>query len=76
MSRIESAHNLWDNPLATDGFEFVEFSSPEPQDLDTLFKRLGFRWSRRNSAWQRNLNNAGRYAAEQAVGQLFPDQEA
>lgn len=40
-----------------------------------VFKRLGFRFSRKNIAWQRQLNNAGRYAAKQAVGQLFPEQE-
>jgi 4-hydroxyphenylpyruvate dioxygenase len=31
-----------DNPLGTDGFEFVEFTSPEPQALADLFERLGF----------------------------------
>ena len=41
---------------------------PDGRDV---FKRLGFRYSRRNSAWQRQLNNAGRYAAEQAVAELF-----
>ncbi|MFZ4762847.1 MAG: 4-hydroxyphenylpyruvate dioxygenase [Alphaproteobacteria bacterium] len=30
------------NPLGTDGFEFVEFSAPDPVDLEALFIRLGF----------------------------------
>jgi 4-hydroxyphenylpyruvate dioxygenase len=30
------------NPLNTDGFEFAEYASPNPQELDTLFKSLGF----------------------------------
>ncbi|MGX6648151.1 4-hydroxyphenylpyruvate dioxygenase [Maricaulaceae bacterium MS644] len=34
--------DLFENPLGTDGFEFVEFTSPEPQKLEELFKLLGF----------------------------------
>ena len=33
---------LFDNPLGTDGFEFVEFTSPEPTRLQQLFKLMGF----------------------------------
>ena len=28
--------------MATDGFEFIEYSSPAPQKLALLFQRLGF----------------------------------
>jgi 4-hydroxyphenylpyruvate dioxygenase len=31
-----------DNPMGTDGFEFVEFCHPQPDELDRLFKRMGF----------------------------------
>jgi 4-hydroxyphenylpyruvate dioxygenase len=31
-----------DNPMGTDGFEFVEFAHPEPVRLSELFERLGF----------------------------------
>ena len=31
-----------DNPAGTDGFEFVEFASPEPQELRDLFTRMGY----------------------------------
>jgi 4-hydroxyphenylpyruvate dioxygenase len=31
-----------DNPMGTDGFEFVEFAHPDPQSLHALFTRLGF----------------------------------
>src|ERR1700740_1773107 len=31
-----------DNPLGTDGFEFVEFTSPEPGRLKGLFELMGF----------------------------------
>lgn len=30
------------NPAGTDGFEFVEFTHPSPQDLHALFQRMGF----------------------------------
>lgn len=31
-----------DNPAGTDGFEFVEFASPDPQELRDLFGRMGY----------------------------------
>jgi 4-hydroxyphenylpyruvate dioxygenase len=31
-----------ENPMGTDGFEFVEFCHPDPQALDRLFKTMGF----------------------------------
>jgi 4-hydroxyphenylpyruvate dioxygenase len=31
-----------DNPMGTDGFEFVEYTAPDPEQLRTLFERLGF----------------------------------
>jgi 4-hydroxyphenylpyruvate dioxygenase len=34
--------DLFDNPLGTDGFEFVEFTSPEPEKLKGLFELMGF----------------------------------
>jgi len=32
-----------DNPMGTDGFEFVEFTAPDPEALGNVFERLGFR---------------------------------
>ena len=34
--------DLFDNPRGTDGFEFVEFTSPEPDRLKGLFELMGF----------------------------------
>jgi 4-hydroxyphenylpyruvate dioxygenase len=34
---------LWDNPMGTDGFEFVEYTAPDVKDLHALFGRMGFR---------------------------------
>ncbi len=34
---------LWDNPMGTDGFEFVEYTAPDVQQLHALFEQMGFR---------------------------------
>jgi 4-hydroxyphenylpyruvate dioxygenase len=31
-----------ENPAGTDGFEFVEFAHPEPEELRSLFARMGY----------------------------------
>src|SRR5688500_2706906 len=31
-----------DNPIGTDGFEFVEYAAPDPGALGGLFERMGF----------------------------------
>ncbi|MBL8488672.1 MAG: 4-hydroxyphenylpyruvate dioxygenase [Rhodocyclaceae bacterium] len=33
---------MQDNPMGTDGFEFVEYAAPDPAALDALFRALGF----------------------------------
>ncbi|MBU9687838.1 4-hydroxyphenylpyruvate dioxygenase [Burkholderia gladioli] len=33
----------WDNPVGTDGFEFIEYTAPDPKALGQLFERMGFR---------------------------------
>ncbi len=33
---------LWDNPLGTGGFEFVEYAAPDPRALGALFVQMGF----------------------------------
>jgi 4-hydroxyphenylpyruvate dioxygenase len=35
--------SLWENPAGTDGFEFVEYTAPDPALLDALFRQLGFK---------------------------------
>ncbi|HYD31780.1 MAG TPA: 4-hydroxyphenylpyruvate dioxygenase, partial [Azospirillaceae bacterium] len=30
------------NPMGTDGFEFVEYTAPDPRQLDRLFRSMGF----------------------------------
>ena len=36
------------NPMGTDGFEFVEYTAPDPQALAGLFERMGFRAAARH----------------------------
>src|SRR6202521_4007717 len=42
MSTSVSGTGLWDNPMGTDGFEFVEYTAPDAAALGRLFERLGF----------------------------------
>ena len=30
------------NPMGTDGFEFVEYAHPNPEELHRLFRSMGF----------------------------------
>ena len=32
----------WDNPMGTDGFEFVEYAAPDPKAMGALFQQMGF----------------------------------
>ena len=32
----------WDNPVGTDGFEFIEYTAPDPVALGQLFEQMGF----------------------------------
>ncbi|HZB89827.1 MAG TPA: 4-hydroxyphenylpyruvate dioxygenase [Stellaceae bacterium] len=41
-SEAPGATALWDNPMGTDGFEFVEYTAPDPDALGRLFEHLGF----------------------------------
>lgn len=40
--KANSIQHHHDNPMGTDGFEFVEFASPQPQQLAQLFEKMGF----------------------------------
>ncbi len=39
--RVET-QPLWENPLGTDGFEFVEYTAPDTAELGRLFETMGF----------------------------------
>jgi len=40
------------------------FNEKPSEEVRNLLKHWGFRWSPSNAAWQRQLNNAGLYAAK------------
>jgi len=48
-----------DNPMGTDGFEFVEYTAPDPQLLRGLFERLGFPVAARHRAKNVTLHRQG-----------------
>jgi 4-hydroxyphenylpyruvate dioxygenase len=50
---------LWDNPVGTDGFEFVEYTAPDVEDLHRLFEQLGFRAVARHRAKDVTLYRQG-----------------
>ena len=37
------AFTAWENPMGTDGFEFIEYAAPDPKAMGALFERMGFR---------------------------------
>ena len=47
------------NPVGTDGFEFVEYTAPDPELLRTLFQRLGFPVTARHRSKNVTLHNQG-----------------
>jgi 4-hydroxyphenylpyruvate dioxygenase len=48
-----------DNPMGTDGFEFVEFCHPKPEELDRLFRTMGFSAVAKHRAKQVTLYRQG-----------------
>ncbi len=42
MTTAAAQNELWENPMGTDGFEFVEYSTPDPAAMAALFIKLGF----------------------------------
>jgi 4-hydroxyphenylpyruvate dioxygenase len=39
---MASQFQPWDNPMGTDGFEFIEFAAPDPAAMGALFEQMGF----------------------------------
>jgi 4-hydroxyphenylpyruvate dioxygenase len=38
----ETAPSTWENPMGTDGFEFIEYTATDTADLGRLFESMGF----------------------------------
>jgi 4-hydroxyphenylpyruvate dioxygenase len=41
-SPLGTSQSLWENPMGTDGFEFIEYTAPDAAALGRLFEQLGF----------------------------------
>jgi 4-hydroxyphenylpyruvate dioxygenase len=37
------AFTPWENPMGTDGFEFIEYAAPDPAAMGRVFEQMGFR---------------------------------
>ncbi|RMH38404.1 MAG: hypothetical protein D6694_12480, partial [Gammaproteobacteria bacterium] len=48
----------------------IEFPGKPDPDMIAELKRRGFRWSPRNKAWQRQLTNNARYAAQEILKRI------
>ncbi|MGQ0383958.1 MAG: 4-hydroxyphenylpyruvate dioxygenase [Gammaproteobacteria bacterium] len=51
--------DLFENPMGTDGFEFVEYTAPDPDLLRRLFARMGFPVSARHRRKNVTLHRQG-----------------
>ena len=40
---MSTPFELWDNPMGTAGFEFIEYAAPDPAALGKVFESLGFK---------------------------------
>ena len=55
----EETGDLWDNPHGTAGFEFVEYTAKQPEQLAALFEQLGFTAVARHRSKQVTLYRQG-----------------
>ena len=51
--------NLFENPMGVDGFEFVEYASPEPEKLRELFMKMGFKMIAKHRSKNVTLHKTG-----------------
>ncbi len=50
---------VYENPMGTDGFEFIEYASPDPASLVKLFEQLGFVASAKHKSKKLTLYKQG-----------------
>ena len=65
--RVEVVENV-----EADRIQLVFPGKPDAE-IRSMLKTNGFRWSPREGAWQRHLNNAGRGAVQQVLSGLQRD---
>jgi 4-hydroxyphenylpyruvate dioxygenase len=59
MANLTVEAALFDNPMGTDGFEFIEYTSPDPAHLRLLFERMGFPVTARHRSKDVTLHSQG-----------------
>jgi 4-hydroxyphenylpyruvate dioxygenase len=59
QSASVGAYDALENPMGTDGFEFVEYTAPDAHLLRTLFERLGFPVAARHRSKNVTLHKQG-----------------
>jgi 4-hydroxyphenylpyruvate dioxygenase len=69
----------FENPMGTDGFEFVEYTAPDPEQLRSLFAKMGFPVTARHRSKNVTLHRQGDInfvinAEPQGFGQQFARQ--
>ncbi len=52
-------NDLWENPMGTAGFEFIEYAAPDPKAMGDLFERMGFKAIGRHRRKQVTLYRQG-----------------
>src|SRR5580658_422004 len=72
----EQQHGSWDNPMGLDGFEFVEYTAPDPAALAAVFERMGFtavarHRSKRVTLWRQGDVNFVVNAEPESFAQSF-----
>ena len=80
IEHIEREKSRTAEAITGDGWQLIEkpeimriqfiFDDKPDSDTRATLKRNGFRWAPSEGAWQRTLNNAGRYAAKDVMKQL------
>ena len=43
IAQTAQTAQTWENPMGTDGFEFIEYAAPDPVAMGALFERMGFK---------------------------------
>ncbi len=80
IEHIEREKSRTAEAITGDGWQLIEkpeimriqfiFDDKPDSDTRATLKQNGFRWAPSEGAWQRTLNNAGRYAAKDVMKQL------
>ena len=77
IKTIECEKNRQSETITGDGWQLVEnseimriqfiFDDKPEIEIRNILKSNGFKWSPKNNAWQRTLNNMSRYAAKDVI---------